>query len=408
MTDTDARPATPAPTQTFPAPRPPAPSEMPGRQGHGPHVYRHPPFPGPFGPAGPPPAGWPPPPPTLPPMPPGPQAGRRPRRAGAAILLAVVCLAGGATAGAVAGHAASASPPESVSAQADPVATAADIALPSTVQILGNDSSGSGVVLSADGTILTNAHVVDGVPASELRAVLPDGSVVALDLVGSAPKTDLAVVRATGQTLTPAQFGDSNALRRGQSVIAIGEPLGLSGSVTRGVVSALGRPVPAGPSDEVLDMIQTDAALNPGNSGGPLVDAQGRVVGITSGSLVADSEGGRPESLGFAIPIDHARRIADELVRTGRATVAGLAVTARDADSTGAAVTDVRPGSGPQTAGLRAGDVVTRFGARPISTVDDLAAAVQSSVPGSTVDLTVTGADGTSRVVTVPLETGPA
>ncbi|TCK20787.1 S1C family serine protease [Pseudonocardia endophytica] len=316
-----------------------------------------------------------------------------------ALVLALACLVGGATAGAVAGHA-SAGAPTPAAAQSDPIAAAADAVTPSTVQIVGADgSSGSGVVLSPDGAILTNAHVVEGAP-DRLLAVVSDGAVVPLRLVGTAPRTDLAVVRATdAQGLRPAQLGSSGALRRGESVIAVGEPLGLSGSVTRGVVSALGRPVPAGREDEIVDMIQTDAALNPGNSGGPLVDPQGRVVGITSGSLTGDGKDAA-ESLGFAIPIDHARRIADELLATGHATLATLPITVTDGD-TGARVT----GGG---AGLQPGDTVTRFGNRVIGTADDLRAAVQSSMPGSSAELTVVGADGTSRPVAVQLAGTPA
>ncbi|MBV8993067.1 MAG: trypsin-like peptidase domain-containing protein [Pseudonocardiales bacterium] len=290
---------------------------------------------------------------------------------------------------------------------------------PSVVQlrVTGSqaDGEGSGIVLSADGLILTNNHVVDGATTGgDLTAVLPDGRSVPVQIVGSAPSFDLAVVRAQGVTgLVAVQLGSSNTVRVGQQVVAIGSPLGLSGTVTHGIISALDRPVRSGGEgsgqDTVLDAIQTDAAINPGNSGGPLTDMQGRVIGINSAIASLGSGFGQSGSigLGFAIPIDQARRIIDELIHNGHATQAllGVTVPAAQPDDTAAVVQQVTPGTAAAAAGINPGDMITKLDGRLIDSGDALIAGIRSHAPGSQATLTVKTAAGATRQAQVTLGT---
>ncbi len=287
---------------------------------------------------------------------------------------------------------------------------------PSVVQLWVHGSrvaaEGSGIVLSADGLILTNNHVVE--PAAnggDVAAVLQDGRSVPVQIVGRAPSFDLAVVRAQGVSgLAPAQLGSSSNVRVGQEVVAIGSPLGLSGTVTSGIISALDRPVRAGGEgsgqDTVLDALQTDAAINPGNSGGPLVDMQGRVIGINS-AIASLGFGGQSGSigLGFAIPIDQARRIANELVHTGQATQAllGVTVPAGQPEDNAAVVQQVTPGGAAAAAGIRPGDMITKVDDRLIDSGDALIAAIRSHPPGSQATLTIKNSAGDTRQVKVTL-----
>ncbi|HZD13618.1 MAG TPA: trypsin-like peptidase domain-containing protein [Pseudonocardiaceae bacterium] len=290
---------------------------------------------------------------------------------------------------------------------------------PSVVQLRVHgsqaDGEGSGIVLSADGLILTNNHVLD--PATNggnVTAVLPDDRLVPVQIVGTAPSFDLAVVRAQGVTgLVPVQLGSSNTVRVGQAVVAIGSPLGLSGTVTHGIISALDRPVRAGGQgsgqDTVLDAIQTDAAINPGNSGGPLTDMQGRVIGINSAIASLGSDLGQTGSigLGFALPIDQARRIVDELIHNGHATQAllGVTVPATQPDDTAAVVQQVTPDSAAAAAGIKPGDMITKVDGRLIDSGDALIAAIRSHTPGSQATLTVNTAAGATRQAQVTLGT---
>jgi putative serine protease PepD len=269
------------------------------------------------------------------------------------------------------------------------------------------------MVLSPDGLILTNNHVVD--PAAnggQVSALLQDGRSVPVQIVGRAPSFDLAVVHAQGVSgLIPVQLGSSSGLRVGQEVVAIGSPLGLSGTVTSGIVSALERPVRAGGEgsgqDTVLDAIQTDAAINPGNSGGPLVDMQGRVIGINSAIASLGFGTGQAGSigLGFAIPIDQARRIANELVHTGKATQAllGVTVPAGQPEDNAAIIRDVTPGGAAAAAGIQPGDMITKVDDRLIDSGDALIAAIRSHTPGSQATLTVKNSAGATRQVPVTL-----
>jgi putative serine protease PepD len=206
---------------------------------------------------------------------------------------------------------------------AEPLAAVAASVSPSvvavTVQAGGQEAEGSGVILTADGAILTNNHVVAALGSGATITVqLSDGTTAPARVVGTDPVTDLAVIQAEGVSgLRPATFGDSDALEVGDTVLALGSPLGLEGSVTAGIVSALHRTITVGDgqsAETIDDAVQTDAAINPGNSGGPLVDAAGRVVGITTANASVDGTSAGSIGVGFAIPGSQARRVADRLL----------------------------------------------------------------------------------------------
>lgn len=317
--------------------------------------------------------------------------------------------------------------------------------VPSVVMLetdLGRQSEeGSGIVLSTDGLILTNNHVVataaakpggpaapagpgavppgpggpggPGGPEPKTTVTLSDGRTAPFTVVGTDPTSDIAVIRVQGiANLTPIALGSSSDLRVGQPVVAIGSPLGLSGTVTTGIISAMNRPVSttgeAGNQNTVLDAIQTDAAINPGNSGGALVNMSGQLVGVNSAiaTMGADSPDSQSGSigLGFAIPVDQAKRIADELISSGKATHASLGVqVSSDKGTPGAKVVDVVPNGAAASAGLPKGVVVTKVDDRPISSADALVAAVRSKAPGDKVSLTFQDPGGGSRTVQVVL-----
>ena len=295
--------------------------------------------------------------------------------------------------------------------------------LPSVVmiKIAGDkvEGEGSGVILSDDGLILTNNHVATGAgPAGKLTVAFNDGSVASAKLIGADSVADIAVIKVDKTGLTPIEFGDSSAVAVGQLVVAIGSPLGLAGTVTSGIVSSLNRPVAtsgdAGNQNSVIDAIQTDAAINPGNSGGALVDMSGKLVGINT--AIATLGGDGPESksgsigLGFAIPVDQARRIADELVKNGKATHAliGLQVPSQD-DANGARVIDVTAGSAAEKAGIPKGVIITKIDDRRIDTGDALIAAIRSHKPGDKVTVTYTDDTGQNqKTVDVTLDEAPA
>jgi putative serine protease PepD len=290
--------------------------------------------------------------------------------------------------------------------------------IPSVVKLAVRGSmesdEGSGIVLSSDGLILTNNHVI--APAAHggtVSAILQDGRSVPVQIVGRAPSFDLAVVRAQGvKDLTPAQLGNSSNVQVGQEVVAVGSPLGLSGTVTSGIISALDRPVRAGGEgsgqDTIFDAIQTDAAINPGNSGGPLTDMQGRVIAINSAiASLGSGNGGQAGSigLGFAIPIDQARRIAKELVHSGYATqaVLGVIIPSGRPEDGAAVVEQVTPGGPAANAGVQAGELVTKVDNQVIDSGDSLVAAVRSYSPGTKITLTVKNSAGSARQVQVTL-----
>jgi putative serine protease PepD len=287
----------------------------------------------------------------------------------------------------------------------DSVAGIAKRVLPSVVSIeaRGSDggSTGSGFVIASDGYILTNNHVIAGAVSSGGKIVvrLQDGRSFDADVIGREASYDLAVLRISNKRLTALQFGDSDKVAVGDSVLAIGSPLGLSGTVTLGIISAKDRAVTAGESqgdNSFINALQTDAAINPGNSGGPLVDATGAVIGVNSAIASLGSSFGGPTGsigLGFAIPINQARKTAEQLIKTGKATypVIGVSVDmsfagsgARISDQSGAILT----GGPAAKAGLKAGDVIVEFDGRDINSPEELIVAVRSKDVGDVVKLT--------------------
>ena len=294
------------------------------------------------------------------------------------------------------------------------VAAIAESVLPSVVSILieaGNNSgSGSGFIVQSDGYILTNNHVA--APAAnggELTVVFDDGSEAIAKIVGRNTSYDLAVLKVDRDGLPAAVLGDSSAVRVGEAAIAIGAPLGLNGTVTAGIISSLDRPVTAGGSGELafINAIQTDAAINPGNSGGPLLDDTGRVIGINSAiATLAGSIGGETGSigLGFAIPIDTAKRIAEELIATGDSQTPIIGVVLNTAYmGDGAAVSEITPGGPAEEAGVRVGDVITGFNGRQVADSTELVVVIRSYAPGEGVELTFTR---NGQSTTVPLTLG--
>jgi len=302
------------------------------------------------------------------------------------------------------------------------VTGAAAAASPSVVTLSviaqnGASGSGSGVILTEQGHILTNAHVVTLSGASNTAAITVrtwSGEVLTARLIGTDATYDLAVIKVeTLSNLKPIVFTDSSNLNVGESVVAIGAPLGLASSVTQGIISALGRTIQVA-SSEVdedgglqfwtgnsnaapisLQVIQTDAAINPGNSGGALVNASGELIGInvaiaTAGGGVAGSIG-----VGFAIPSNTAFRIAQEIIDTGRATHGLLGAMVGDnlqqnsRFSTGALVAEVVTGGAAEQAGVRAGDVVVEFAGQPINTASELTAAVRAEPAGAEIEIAV-------------------
>ena len=296
---------------------------------------------------------------------------------------------------------------QAIAAKERPAGSVADIAqrtVPAVVSIevkVGDQGgTGSGVVIDPAGYVITNNHVV--APAADtsgalIDAVFHDGTRVPARIVGRDPKTDLAVLKVDVANPVVATIGAAGSLAVGDGVIAIGSPLGLAGTVTSGIVSALHRPVRldgTGNTFAVIDAIQTDAAINPGNSGGALVDSTGAVVGInTAIRSLGQSQGeGGSIGLGFAIPIEDARAIAEELIRTGTVTHAEIGINARsvsDWTTDGAQVQNVQAGGAAAAAGIVEGDVVVKVGDRTIAGADELVVAVRAHHPGDIVPVTL-------------------
>jgi putative serine protease PepD len=241
-----------------------------------------------------------------------------------------------------------------------------------------------------------------------------DGRTTTFTVLGTDPSSDIAVVRAQDASgLTPITLGASGNLRVGQDVVAIGSPLGLEGTVTTGIISALNRPVAAGGDAQnqntVLDAIQTDAAINPGNSGGALVNMSGELVGVNSAIATLGGDAGPAAQsgsigLGFAIPVDQAKRIADELIQSGTASHASLGVqVGNDSGVDGAKIVEVTGGGAAASAGLPSGVVVTKVDDRVIGSADALVAAVRSKAPGEKVTLTYLDPSGKPQTVQVTL-----
>lgn len=280
------------------------------------------------------------------------------------------------------------------------VGQVAEQVLPSVVSIQAvtpaGTSGGSGVVISSDGQILTNNHVVAGAGDGALTVSFSDGTTAQADVIGTDPDTDLAVIQAQDVSdLTAASLGSSGDVTVGQQVVAIGSPLGLDGTVTTGIISALDRTVEAGDGSQqgessIFSAIQTDAPINPGNSGGPLVNMSGEVVGINSAILTTGSATGSI-GLGFSIPIDQARPIAEELIDNGEATHAQIGVNVGNPQdgSRGALIAGVEPNSAAAEAGLEEGDIVTKVDDRVIADGTALVAVARSYRPGDEITLTI-------------------
>ena len=270
---------------------------------------------------------------------------------------------------------------------------------------LGREGLGSGVVFTGDGFLLTNAHVVGG--ASGGTAQFSDGTEARFTVVGSDPLSDLAVIRANGSTPEPAELGEADHLVVGQLVVAVGNPLGLAGSVTAGVVSALGRSLPAR-GRLIEDVIQTDAALNPGNSGGALADADARVVGINT--AVAGV------GLGMAVPVNATtRRIISALMQDGRVRRAYLGLVTmpgpvpsawrnRLGRTTGLLVSEAVRGGPAEHAGLRRGDLLLTAGGKPVATAQDLQRLMFADAIGRPLPITVMRNGALVDVIAEPAE----
>jgi putative serine protease PepD len=364
-------------------------------------------------------------------MPPAPPAARRAGRLriGVAGLVAGALIGGGAGAGVaalsddggsggttpVAAQAVTITDPENATA----VTAAAAKATPSVVTVYvssgSSSGSGSGVVLTDDGYVVTNNHVVtldSSTTTATVQVRTSDGTLYDATVVGTDPTSDLAVIKLDGASnLTPAGFANSDDVQVGDLAVAIGAPLGLSDTVTDGIISATDRAVATGSTQDdatVIDALQTDAAINPGNSGGALVNAAGEVIGINS--AIATVASGAPGSsgqsgnigVGFAIPSNTAQRIAEEIIADGTADTAYLGVSARTSGTeevgSGAQVVQVQAGSPAADAGLTPGDVITAVGDRPITTSTELTAAVRGYAPGTKVSLTVQRGGDTSTV----------
>jgi putative serine protease PepD len=310
---------------------------------------------------------------------------------------------------------------EDTPAKAGSVEAVANSVLPSVVKInvqgAQGGGSGSGVIISADGEILTNNHVVEVAQGGGAVSVgLNDGRTVPAEIIGTDPLTDLAIIKAKGVSgLTPAALGESGNLDVGEQVVAIGSPFGLEATVTSGIVSALHRPVSIPGQGSSIDTtypaIQTDAAINPGNSGGPLVNMQGAVVGVNSSIRSASSsmsgEGGSI-GLGFAIPLDQVMPIVDQLRAGETPTHARLGVSVTDAASedgllTGAGIAEVSAGSAADEAGLERGDIVVKVDDEPVQNSSALVATIRGHRPGDTVTLTVVR-DGEQQQVKTTLD----
>ncbi|MFQ6117155.1 MAG: S1C family serine protease [Candidatus Bipolaricaulia bacterium] len=263
----------------------------------------------------------------------------------------------------------------------------------SLFEVIPSQGVGSGFILDPDGYILTNNHVV--AQTRRIEGVLQDGGRLAGEVLGTDPSFDIAVVKVERRGLPPAELGDSDKLRVGQGIIAIGNPLGLAGgpTVTAGVISSLNRHIES--RDLVLEnLIQTDAAINPGNSGGPLVDRFGRVVGVNT-AIIPFAQG-----IGFAIPINKAKGVAEELIRYGEVRRASLVIVGTDLDeraarywglpmTKGALVLRVAPGSAAALSGIAPGDVITQVGERAIANMQELHKEITNRRPGEEIELQV-------------------
>ncbi|MDO9409324.1 S1C family serine protease [Patulibacter sp.] len=271
-------------------------------------------------------------------------------------------------------------------------------------------ATGSGFVVSSDGYVVTNAHVIDG--ADSVKVKIGDGDTLTAKVVGVDQSTDLALLKVSApKALTPLELAQSSDVQVGDSTFAIGNPYGLSRTLTTGVVSALHRSIESPNGYAITGVLQTDAAINPGNSGGPLLDDQGRVIGVNSqiatSSTSSDGSSGGNVGIGFAVPSDTVSRIVQQLRTTGTAKHAYLGVGTADAaatgeDGVGATVASVATGGPAADAGLKAGDVITKVGDTTVTDTELLGAAVDTHQPGEQVEVQYTrGGDRKTAKVTL-------
>jgi S1-C subfamily serine protease len=298
------------------------------------------------------------------------------------------------------------------------VTGAAERVSPSVVKIEARSEkrreggTGSGFIFTPDGFILTNSHVVQ--PGGQLRVTLSDGRRLEGSLAGDDPATDLAVLRISADDLTPAELGDSRALKVGNLAIAIGNPFGFSCTVTAGVVSALGRSLRSVTGRLMDDIIQTDAALNPGNSGGPLVNSRGEVIGVNTATILP------AQGICFAIAVNTARFVAVRLIRDGRLRRAYLGIGGQTvplprkvvrfhalASGHGVLVLSVEPGGAGEKAGLREGDVIINLGDEIVAGVDDLQRLLTESRVGTMTPVRLLRGSELISLNATPLESPP-
>ncbi len=277
---------------------------------------------------------------------------------------------------------------------------------PSVVQIKTSEGLGSGIVLDSKGDIVTNDHVVG--TSTSFTVSTSTGKQLSGKLVGTFAPDDLAVIKVSnGSGLKPATFANSDGVRVGDIAMAIGNPLGLSSSVTEGIVSGLNRQEPEGGNVVLQSAIQTSAPINPGNSGGALVDIQGRVIGIPTLAAEDPQLGGAAAGIGFAIPSNVVKSIAGQLVASGKVTSSGRAYlgveTAETGAGNGAYVGQVLTGTGAAKAGLVAGDLITSVNGSPVTDSSDLSTVLAGLKPGQTVSIKITKQSGASTTVSVTL-----
>ncbi|MDL4771280.1 S1C family serine protease [Actinomadura xylanilytica] len=291
-----------------------------------------------------------------------------------------------------------------------------DAVLPSVVKIQTDQGEGSGVVFDGAGHVVTNAHVVAGAKRIEVTAA-SGGAPLKAALVGDFAADDLAVVEVTGGSLKPAAFADSSKVRVGRMVLAMGNPLGLSGSVTNGIVSALNRTVStkregAFPGATIGNVIQTSAAINPGNSGGALVTLDGQVIGIPTAAASDPQMGGAAVGIGFATPSNTVKQIVPQLIRSGKVTDSGRAalgvvvrtvIDPRSGAESAVAVVEVTRGGGAAKAGVVPGDLIMSVDGTPTPSQTELAEVLAGLKPGGRAKLEIQTADGARKTVEVAL-----